>query len=266
MRIADDALKSAVFIARDRGGKREVCGSGFAVLVGASGNHPGTYIVTANHVLDGIGSGAKVYVRVNTKGGYHDIPTQTTQWFRHATDPRADVAVLPIELAEDWQLVFITASSAVTPELVQKEGIGPGDEALICGLFRHHQAKDRVLPVVRSGMIAAMPTEPVDTRLGKMDAYLIDAHSIGGASGSPVFAQPFGFRWVPAGEHGQYGGDPAGKLFWLGMLHGHFDDERPVDGQKPFNTGISIVIPAYKVLEVLNHPELVALRRDGTKD
>ena len=43
------------------------------------------------------------------------------------------------------------------------------------------------LPIVRLGAIAAMPGEYIKTDWGCLRAYLIEARSIGGLSGSPVF-------------------------------------------------------------------------------
>jgi hypothetical protein len=55
----------------------------------------------------------------------------------------------------------------------------------------------------------------------------------------------------------------------LGLIHGHWDvKESDInsadlqhDAKRGVNMGISVVVPAHKLLEVINHPELVAMRK-----
>ncbi len=129
------------------------------------------------------------------------------------------------------------------------------------GLFIHLAGSARNLPIVRMGNIAMMPDEPVPTRTGAIDAYLIEARSIGGLSGSPAFVR----RTVSAG---------IGRSYLLGLMHGHWDvppeardDEvaqADEEAQGKVNMGIAVVVPATKILEVLNQPALVAIR--NTRD
>jgi hypothetical protein len=53
-----------------------------------------------------------------------------------------------------------------------------------------------------------------------------------------------------------------GGFHFLGLMRGHWDLPLGVQvGQgEAVNMGISIVVPAKKILETLYHPELVALR------
>lgn len=62
----------------------------------------------------------------------------------------------------------------------------------------------------------------------------------------------------------------AGPFYLLGLVHGHWDvppyqkdDSILMDMFGRVNMGIAIVIPAKQILEVLNHAELVELRRKG---
>jgi hypothetical protein len=89
---------------------------------------------------------------------------------------------------------------------------------------------------------------------------LIEARSIGGLSGSPAFV----FETVPVG---------IGTFYLLGLMHGHWDI--PPQMKNDFkinpelfgrvNMGIAIVVPAKKILEVLNHPQLVTQRENTEK-
>ena len=48
------------------------------------------------------------------------------------------------------------------------------------------------MPILRMGNLAAYPQERVQVEGVEMDAYLIEARSIGGLSGSPVFYHSHG--------------------------------------------------------------------------
>ena len=145
----------------------------------------------------------------------------------------------------------------LSDEIIQQKRIGLGDEVFITGLFAHASGSQRNQPIVRMGNIAMIPSEPIPTDLGSIEAYLIEARSIGGLSGSPAFVR----ETAPVG---------LGTFYLLGLMHGHWDipPEKKNDllMQGEFfgrvNMGIAIVIPAKKILEVLNHPKLVERREE----
>jgi hypothetical protein len=108
-----------------------------------------------------------------------------------------------------------------------------------------------------------MPSDKIPADGGAMEVYLAEGRSIGGLSGSPVFAR----HTVRIGGLADSQGDPQhisglGHLHFLGLMHGHWDLPIGVlaEQAEAVNMGISIVVPAKKILEVIYHPELVALR------
>ena len=50
-----------------------------------------------------------------------------------------------------------------TDSVIEKEGIGIGDEIFITGLFGYHPGAKKNIPIVRIGHIAAIPEEPIKT-------------------------------------------------------------------------------------------------------
>ena len=136
----------------------------------------------------------------------------------------------------------------------------PGDDVFLTGLFANHLGRDRNLPIVRCGNLAAMPEEPVATEVGPMEAFLIEARSIGGLSGSPCFVSLGQYRLI--GRELQ----PQNQLatFLLGMVHGHWDAKggdivpTSVDEQETINKGIAIVIPAHHILETIRQESFAA--------
>src|SRR6185437_7891403 len=113
------------------------------------------------------------------------------------------------------------------------------------------------------------PYEPVRTGRGLLqECFLVECRSLPGYSGSPVFLNPLPFSTIPR--------PPVPSMF-LGIDMGHLKDERPVLNKEELrngnrvpidknwlvetNTGMSCVIPAWKVLEVLEVEELVKSRK-----
>jgi len=217
------------------------------------------YLVTAKHVVTHI-EGKKFMVRINTKSGESVIVVaEGTRWWYHATDESIDVAVIPFappqEISPEFKM--LPTSMFLTDDIIRAKAIGTGDEVFITGLFAKLSGSKRNLPIVRMGNIAMMPDESVPTTIGNIEAYLIEARSIGGISGSPAFVR----ETVPMG---------LGSIYLLGLMHGHWDippesrnDIEDVASKEAVNIGIAIVVPAKRILEVLTQPQLIAMRREG---
>jgi hypothetical protein len=161
--------------------------------------------------------------------------------------------------------LVLDPDSLVTPENIKNREWGVGDEIVVIGLFRNHYGRAKNIPLVRVGSLAALPDEPVKTRWGYIDAYLVELHSIGGLSGSPVYIHHPPFRIAQDGKPQVITG---ARLNLLGVMQGHFDvpnlredsvvEDDDADGN--INTGVGVVVPAHKILETLNHPDLKAER------
>ncbi len=166
-------------------------------------------------------------------------------------------------------------ASIVTPEVAAEEMIGIGDEVHVLGLFTKHSGKEKNLPILRTGNIAAMPDEPVQTPSGLMEAYLIEARSIGGLSGSPVFIvqtaskSPMSFAMRVPSENPSIFSSTCRSIRLLGLMHGHWSTdslllseyEPDAAGQTRLNTGIAVVVPAPRIMETLAREELAEQRR-----
>jgi hypothetical protein len=150
---------------------------------------------------------------------------------------------------------------AATEEVMREKNIGlGGDETFIVGLFKSHYGRQRNEPIIRVGNLAMMRSESVYTNYcGYTEAYLVEARSISGLSGSPVFVHTPLFQ--PPG---------ATQYHLLGLMHGHFDiknlnENTVVDSEEEasdgINTGVGVVIPVEKILETIDQPELVELRK-----
>jgi hypothetical protein len=217
------------------------------------------YVVTAKHVATAL-EGQEFLLRLNTKdGGSMFVPSgPSPRWCLHPTDESVDVAALAWVQPDMVEYKHVSITMFLTDETIRSQSIGTGDEVFITGLFVHLAGSKRNLPIVRMGNIAMMPDEPVPTNMGPIEAYLIEARSIEGLSGSPAFVR----QTVPVG---------IGNFYLLGLMRGHWDippqardDQITTDDEEAFgkvNMGIAVVVPAKKISEVLNQPRLVEARK-----
>lgn len=213
------------------------------------------YLVTAKHVAKSL-EGKRFLVRINTKAGRSAVLMgEGTRWWYHPIDESVDVGLITFAPPPEFEYTRIQTSSFVTDEIVWNRSIGPGDEVFITGLFAQLSGSERNLPIVRTGNIAMIPDEPVPTSIGDIEAYLVEARSIGGLSGSPAFVRETVYEGI-------------GSFYLLGLMHGHWDIPaknksgiEDVRSKVTVNTGIAVVVPAKKILEVLNQPQLVEMRR-----
>jgi hypothetical protein len=276
--LVPDSLRNCVlFIGIKEGDEFHPRATGFAVIVKEFDFEWG-YLVTAEHVVSGlISKGHEIYVRYNREEGGTVVsgPIPSDVWYYHPdadSDP-TDVAVAPLKARSDELIAHLEISDAssivCTPEIIERHGIGPGEDVTIIGLFRTHYGQGKMIPVVRTGHIAAMREEPILTKYcGYVDAYLVEAQSIAGLSGSPVFVQMAPWRIVGS----EIRRIDSKQFYLLGLMHGHFDvanlNEDVVtdaDGQSlgSINAGLGVVIPAEKIVEAIFQPDLVAVRKEN---
>lgn len=235
-------------------------------------------LLTVRHVIEQVrqrSSDNKLYLRVNNDDGvgsayvgvsldswiFHpqDDPTVTgDDWLTPSDDMRYDVAVAgcPEGITSRSSVLRVDVSSFVDGAWARNHRVDVGDELGIAGLYHQHVDTQRVVPIVRSGMISAMPGEPVATGLGPMDAYLIETRSTGGLSGSPVFWLSGAMRHLGDGKSIEQLSIVSHGL--LGLMQGHYDTR--IDAEK-LNDGIAIVVPARTILDTLGQEAVKEARR-----
>jgi hypothetical protein len=272
--IPPDIKKSVVFLFLPSGdGKLIPSGTGFLTGV----RHPtkkgvlSVYLVTAKHVLqtpDRSGFVRQAFVRFNTKDGRSDVLTlllspegPKKNVFVHA-DPAVDLAVVPVfEDPSRYDFKVIADELLTSKQDAERLGIREGAEVFYAGLFVPHVGVARNYPIVRFGKVALLPEEKINWGGRESDLYLIESASYGGNSGAPVFV------FVPAAGSQERGpGPPAVRL--AGVLVGYFGEVEAVGPQSgnsrtmaAYNTGVSAVVPAYKLQEILFGEELSRQRR-----
>jgi hypothetical protein len=241
---------------------RKACGTGFIVCVRATSNGfwmP--YIVTARHCYENSDKTKPLFARMNTKdGGFEDVELEYNRWEQH---PTTDVAVIPISVSHTAWVSFIAAELLMSEDDLKMSSLREGQDVGYISLFSQHHGSKRNLPLTRKGSIALMPREKVSVTLGgnnrtDVEAFLIETRSWGGQSGAPVFVDyPECIRHVDL---------KASPLRLLGLISGHFELNRELQVNGEFtgmvaeNSGISIVIPAQAILDLLLDEHLAANR------
>jgi hypothetical protein len=269
MRISDQLLKCVGFVSRyDPDQPLQFGGTAFIVGIKMDANASLCHLVTAKHVAEAI-EPAETVIAMNAKDGApRFLRTNDQKWFYHPTEKDSvDVAVLPLGSPniDLYDIAFIPEAIFATEKRIADFDIGLGDELVIVGLFTRFFGSTYVNPIVRTGNIAMMPRDRVPVKgFGKMEAYLAEGRSIGGLSGSPVFVRNTVKMPVqnPNGTSQLYG---LGDGHLLGLAHGHWDlpvSFSDAEQAEAVNMGVSIIVPAKKILEVLYHPELTAMRKE----
>ena len=251
----------------------------------------GWYLVTAKHVAK-ILEDAPFLLRINkTDGMSENYPADGVTWYYHSDD-NVDIAVTPCHIGQKdikhkriYEVSYWKESKLITNKHIEYGFVGNGDQCYTIGLFRLHSGRKRNLPVVHTGNIALLKSnekipvvdwdDPKKKKNRFVDAYIIQSQSLEGLSGSPVLARytidiPVD---VPDGCIVQEGKQirlrlPSVNLGLLGVWQGAWklppDEAWGIDQTegKTVPVGMGIVIPAFKIIEVLEMDELAEKRRE----
>ncbi|WP_042386517.1 S1 family peptidase [Streptacidiphilus melanogenes] len=267
-RIPDDFLKAVVFIYPSQDAALEGLpegGSGFLVSHGTPESDLRTcYVVTNAHVVESGGQ----WVRLDD-GRIVNIPNEDWQ-----TGIPDDYAVARLTVSDCTNTVqFPIETMALTPEEAQELNVGPGDDTFMIGRFSGHAGRAANNPVARFGNISLMPNrdDPIlDGRGHRVEAYLVEMHTLSGFSGSAVclLIESGSFR-------GNSYANPSTEIRLLGIDTGQKLIPIPVKEQAPPGhwtvrsdlridamTAISIVTPIWKVTERLLRDDMAQERAE----
>jgi hypothetical protein len=266
MRFPDQVLACVGFFSRDRADDGCI-GTGFIVRIPGAHGNSFLHLVTAKHLVDGF-KGPWILRMNDRSGGKIALKSGGVQkWWPHPTDEaHVDCAVTLFapSMLDEYNFSWINLRDFADAEKIQKAGIGVGDEVNVLGLFSGFHGSQTHTPILRSGNIAMMPSDPVPVKgFGEMRAYIVDTTVTSGLSGSPVFVRETLHLQGQLNRTEESVLVAPGRIYFLGLLHGHWKvDAATAEQIGGANSGISIVVPATKILETLNHPELVQMRQE----
>ncbi|HUE74402.1 MAG TPA: hypothetical protein VMP01_26200 [Pirellulaceae bacterium] len=242
------------------------------------------YMATARHVVESAWEKSidgAAYFRLNEKAGTSTwVRIPRGDWEFHEDD-KIDAAIGRLHCLGDDDFVEKFDHSAVgeemflTQEAIEGLRIRPGENLFFPGLFCRFPGNQANLPILRTGTIAALPTEQTRTSRGLARVYLAELRSIGGHSGSPVFVHLDHEAWLQAVRSEEFKNSRYLESYpFLGMVHGFFpiraDQFAPIvsDGStetaaraEDYNSGIAAIVPASDIMHVLHQPALLDSRR-----
>ena len=143
---------------------------------GVTGSH--LYLVTAKHCIEKAQSQGALYARLNSADGFRIVELNEEWTYPDAAG--SDVAVLPFnkfcQASDEIHAVPITMLA--TNDILRDKRIGLGDNVVVVGLFSKHHGNKKNIPIIRAGVISAMPGEPLIGSDGaEYKAYLVEMHS-----------------------------------------------------------------------------------------
>lgn len=256
-------------------------GTGFIISVPPSdpSGFAHLYAISNWHIVSGC-VGASI-IRLNRQdGSTRLIELDPSEWifFRDGDD----LAIAPIELFPEYDLVSTVPQSLfLTRESIKRHRIGLGEDVFMIGLFvGHDDGATQNFPKARFGNISMIADEraPVEQpNRVEGPCHIVDMRSRTGFSGSPVFAYRLSHSDLGKLDAVWDGND---DLFYglLGVHCGQFLEPlevRRLREQMGEATGdpiresdmlrvessMTIVVPAWSINKLLEHPKLVEKRK-----
>lgn len=273
-RIRDEFLDCVLYLYpsyKDADEGTGIGGTGFIMVHPTEGlkqNFFFPYIVTNKHVIED----GNTVLRMTTKEGKkHIIETTERDWTFHPSGDDLAIHLISLDPGK-IRLSHIQSKDCMSKHDCMRLGVGIGDDIFVVGRFINHEGRQKNSPTARFGNIAQMPNEPVIIKMFEQECFLAEARSIGGYSGSPVFWHVLPFA---GGAYRPKTNVQLGPLL-LGVELGYIYDWTPVCGpdgepinrakpeamQVQVNSGMMIVVPAWKLTELLHEDSIVAKRKE----
>lgn len=260
-------IKEAVTFVFLKGEKGAYLPLGTAFFVGLEEEQPHRgygYLVTAKHVLQDPARRffPSVFIRLNKRAGGAEIieiplrGSDAPPVYQHP-DADVDLAVIPMLPNQDrYSFKFVPQEMLLPQERYKDAPLREGEEVFFAGLFWQFVGERRNYPMIRFGHVGLVTEERIPWRgpagTEWLDLFLIEAQSTAGTSGAPVFVHAGGAR---------------SELRLAGVIKGVFLDPKVVAGAgkpaplAPENMGVTAVVPAHKLHEILYLPAVQKARQ-----
>jgi hypothetical protein len=254
-------------------------GTGFLVIVPSEMNAGRGYVYGVTNWHNACQKTS--VVRINCRNGPSEIfEFNPDEW--EFIPNYHDIAVigLPVRAAERHKVSYISTEQFLTEKQVQEMDIDVADDIFMIGRFIDYDGIETNKPAMRFGNISIM-SAPIRQPNGFMGFSIVaDMHSRTGFSGSPVFV------YRTTGSYFDYADDDISKnsvrfghiVKLLGIHWGQFPEAWEIAQMTPPEphaalitdgryvkglSGMTCVIPAEAILEVLNMPKLRKYRAEN---
>ncbi|MCE0764828.1 serine protease [Pseudonocardia kujensis] len=234
------------------------------------------YLVTNSHVA---AHESSVAVRINAKDGGAEVFTIPGDMWLHHPDGDDIAAVSMESLSRDsYQLSDVPFNLYMTQEQRDNGTFGAGDECFVVGRNVGLEGQEFNTPACRFGAVSIMRPDKIyqPRRAHAQDSIVVEAKSLGGYSGAPVFIYQSPGISEPTGGFMENWPVVVNSYMWsgfalLGITWGHANGRTPVEGpwldltqsEKDLvvNSGMMLVVPAWKIADLLNQDVFVEERR-----
>ena len=263
-RIPDKFLDSIVFLYRTKEEaeqRAKIGGTGFLFGLAIQGAAEAcgsaryvTYVVTNKHVV--YAGGAPVISINRSDGSAPDIwEFEVTDWTVHPTADLAAICVYGFLNRETHKFSFASDDYLLTPELITEYDLGVGDEVHMGGRFVNHQGTQINRPAARFGNVSMMLENILNPGTEKKEeSFAVEMRSRTGFSGAPVVVHR-----VPTSSITKVPVKTFLKI--LGVNWGYIKDEETGE-----STWLNGVVPAWKILELMELPMLKQKHREAEKN
>jgi len=230
-------------------------------------------IVTAKHV---IGDNNTILGRFSTKEGEvtafvkYDIKNlkQNNDYWEHPSDEGVDISAFRTLHFSQADYNPLPLDLIATKDIFNELEICETDRIIFPSMLINFMGLSKNYPVVRNGTIALIPKEkvPLKYKVGskeiitKQEVILVDATSIPGASGSPIFLWP-GPRIVNGSF--KVGGT---KPLLIGIMHGFYPawpqeiiELETTEAKLMYqeNSGVAIIFPSWKLNDIFRQEKFL---------
>jgi len=255
-------------------------------------------LVTARHV---IANKKYFWVRFNSKVGTEPIyiicdvykAKSEGDFWEHPEGKNVDMVVFRTAYFEEVAYMNIPFNFIASKDDFITNEIGEGDRIIIPALVQNMPGISGNYPIIRDGSIALVSKEPIEITINYNDGainvkqvlILVNCLINEGFSGAPVVLFP-GPRLTTKGT------DFSGKPFLLGIVHGYLNKKEQIIDQEGnpvtlikqkegiagilepaktlqiltiANSGIGIIFPSWRLLEILNSEKLKERIKEITK-
>jgi hypothetical protein len=239
------------------------------------------YAVTNWHVAVRLGASI---IRLNTNNGKtRELEYDPLDWTFNADD---DLAILDIhdDMRSSDAVFYINERDFLAGDKWSRSGLTIGDDTFMIGLFAAHHGDDWNVPCARFGNVAMLSSLHAKLEMAngsKQPCYLVDTHSRGGFSGSPVFVyRTSGSDLTAMDVRNPFGiPEPTNVLFALLGLHCRQfweeiefkkSSEITVEhSRQPIMEGdtlrvpssMTMVLPAWRISTLLDREEFAVVRK-----
>jgi hypothetical protein len=270
-RVPEDSLETVVFLYPNHNAAVKGLKSGSTGFMVAQPFQHGFgwhgYVVTNRHCVEN--QNVTVRAMAQTEDGPDVVfaDTKAADWILH---DEYDVAIYPWKKGAE-EVPAHTNASLLDCTHAEYLKLGPGEDVFTVSRFIHQDGGEQNHPIVHSGMLAKLPLDPIKNPHTKKFEYdfLVEMHSRGGYSGSPVtlYIMPGQVKLSKERNVGP-------QLLIMGVLWGHVLTQHEVmdprkDGPKKgtgdfvqLETMIAGVVPAWEIVALLNGDEAVKQRME----